>query len=329
MSGVAEHAAAAGAVTCQSRSHHGSRVRTAVSAAAVALAAVFFPPPTVWADDTAAEATWRELKPDLFDDRQIAEDDGVIAIEAPYRAYDAAVVPITVKALRTQGGDDAITAITLVIDENPAPVAAVFRTGPASGDATITTRVRINAYTYVRAVAETKDGSLHMAKAYVKAAGGCSAPALKDQDEALANLGQMKLVQPPAPEDAAVGIARLMIRHPNYSGLQRDPVTQYYIPAHFVREIEVRLDDEAVLAVEAAISMSENPTVEFRYVPPPERTGAVLSVRATDTEGNVFERSWPLAPAADHAANASEPGVVTGSQSAGVTANSDAEIYRP
>ena len=33
--------------------------------------------------------------------------------------------------------------------------------------------------------------------------------------------------------------AQIMIRHPNYSGLQRDPLTQYFIPAHFVDKLSV------------------------------------------------------------------------------------------
>lgn len=40
----------------------------------------------------------------------------------------------------------------------------------------LATRVRVDDYSYVRAVAETADGKLHMVKAFVKASGGCSAP---------------------------------------------------------------------------------------------------------------------------------------------------------
>ena len=53
--------------------------------------------------------------------------------------------------------------------------------------------MRINEYTNVRAIAETSDGELYMASRFVKAAGGCSAPALKDHEQAMARLGQMKL----------------------------------------------------------------------------------------------------------------------------------------
>ena len=45
----------------------------------------------------------------------------------------------------------------------------------------ISTRVRVNSYTNVHAVAELSDGKLYVVKTYVKASGGCSAPAVKDR----------------------------------------------------------------------------------------------------------------------------------------------------
>ena len=53
-------------------------------------------------------------------------------------------------------------------------------------------RVRVNQYSNVRVIAETPNG-LHMTGRFVKASGGCSAPASKDPQAALANMGQMKL----------------------------------------------------------------------------------------------------------------------------------------
>src|SRR3546814_20571662 len=66
-----------------------------------------------------------------------------------------------------------VRAVTLVIDKNPAPLAAVFRLSPDAGDPGIATRVRVNEYTDIRAVAEMDDGSLRAVSTVVKAAGGC------------------------------------------------------------------------------------------------------------------------------------------------------------
>jgi len=244
----------------------------------------------------ADESTWESLRPDLFAERSIAEGTDVIAVEAPYRAHDAGIVPIRIQAKLPQTEDRYIKAITLIIDENPAPVAATFTFARSVGNAGLETRVRVNEYSFVRAIAEMNDGSLHMAKAFVKASGGCGAPAMKDQDEAIASMGKMKLRQLGRDAEAVAGQtpvdwAQLMIRHPNYSGFQRNQITLHYIPAHFVHKIEVDLDGETVMTVDGAISMSEDPTIRFHL--PAGRSGDV-TVRAVDTEEQVFSKSWPF-----------------------------------
>lgn len=234
------------------------------------------------------ENTWNSLRPDVFGTRDIRDGADVLALEAPKRAEDAAIVPIAVKALIPQTPGKSIKAITLIIDENPAPVAAKFTFGPGAGDASIATRVRVNSYSFVRAVAELNDGSLAMVKSFVKASGGCSAPAVKDQDQAMAELGKLKFKQFPSEQGGGV---QLMIHHPNNSGLQMDQLTRAYIPARYVNEIETTRGGEAVFRMEGGISISENPT--FRFTLRKGGSGDV-AVRGKDTEGVAFEGSWPV-----------------------------------
>lgn len=262
-----------------------------VAAAIVPLALATWAVPASAADESA----WTDLRPLLFGEQPISETPGVIALEAPYRAQDAAIVPITIEAEFPQGPDRFIRTITLVIDENPVPVAAVFHLTPAVGRATLATRVRIDRYSYVRAIAETSDGALHMAKAFVKASGGCSAPALKDQDAALARLGRMKLKQ--TPERTAEGLRRvqLLISHPNYSGLQMDQLTRLYVPPHYVEDIEVRYGGRTLLTVESAISLSEDPSIHFFYRP---NGAGELAATVRDSEAMTFEGTWPVEPPA-------------------------------
>ena len=58
-----------------------------------------------------------------------------------------------------------IDRLWLVIDNNPSPISAIFTFTPQSGRADIETRVRIDEYTHVRAIAETNDGQLYMTHA--------------------------------------------------------------------------------------------------------------------------------------------------------------------
>lgn len=234
-----------------------------------------------------------DLKEVLFGDRPIAENDGIILLEAPKRAQDAAIVPITVQALIPQTSERYIQAVHLVIDRNPAPVAAVFHFTVDSGTATIATRVRVDAYTNVRAIAELNDGSLHMAVRFVKAAGGCSAPGLKDKEKAFANLGRMKLKQPERVILGEPNNVQLLISHPNFSGMQFDQISRNYIPAHFIQNVTVRYGDRMIMTVEGNISLSEDPSFHFSYVPTAE---AEMSVEVTDSDGMKFSQAWPVSP---------------------------------
>jgi sulfur-oxidizing protein SoxY len=244
----------------------------------------------------AAEAydPWPGLAQDIFSNRAMNDGAGVIAIEMPVRAEDAAIVPVTLRATLPPGDTRRVVAITLVIDQNPAPMAARFELGPDASVSEISTRVRVNNYTDVHAVAELSDGQLYMTKTYVKASGGCSAPAAKNAEEANARLGQMRFRQfAKAGEGPASGAreAQIMVGHPNNSGLQMDQVTQLYIPAFFVNELRVWQDDTLVLAMEGGISISEDPNIRFSYIP----NGAKrFRVEAKDTEGHVFRNEWKV-----------------------------------
>ena len=236
---------------------------------------------------------WPDLVRDVFDGRPLVEGTGVVAIEMPDRAEDAAVVPVTLWLRAPEADGRTVRAVTLVIDQNPAPVAAKFQLGAGAGAAMISTRVRVDSYTNVHAVAELSDGTLHVAETFIKASGGCSAPAAKNADEAKANLGQMRLrqfAQRHIPPDGLREV-QIMIRHPNNSGLQMDQITRLYTPAFFVRDLRIWQADQLVLKVDAGISISENPTVRFTYRPDGART---LRAEAVDSDGHDFTGEWPV-----------------------------------
>src|SRR5262245_17502081 len=172
---------------------------------------------------------WPDLAQQMFKGRPLADGAGLIAIDMPGRAEDAAIVPVTVRATLPAGDPRRVNAFTIVIDENPAPLAATFTIGPNAVVPSISTRMRVNSYTNVHAVAELSDGKLYVVKTYVKASGGCSAPAAKTAEQA--GIGQLRFRQFSKPADAGnLREAQIMIRHPNNSGLQMDQLSRLYIP---------------------------------------------------------------------------------------------------
>lgn len=247
----------------------------------------------VWAADPVQNPlidgeSWAALKYDVLGDAEPGDGRALFEVEAPYRAHDAATVPVVIRQI-----DEAtkITKAFVIIDENPAPVAAELHFGPSMGVLDLELRVRVNQYSNVRVIAETPEG-LAMNGRFVKASGGCSAPATRDPELALASMGQMKLKSfaPAALISTPRQEAQIMIRHPNYSGLQRDQITQLFITAHFINELEIFQGEDLLFSLTGGISISENPVFRFKY----DDNGAdSLRVRATDTEGNVFERVLP------------------------------------
>jgi sulfur-oxidizing protein SoxY len=262
--------------------------------AGLAAAVVGFGTPAAIAEQ-ASDDPWPDLARQVFKGQALSDGSGMIALDIPYRAEDAAVVPLTFRAALPAGDKRTVKALTIIIDRNPSPVAASFTFGSGAGVSALSTRVRVNSYTDVHAVAELSDGKLYMVKRYVKAAGGCSAPAIKDASEAKINIGQMRFRQfsLPAATPGPMRQAQIMIRHPNNSGLQMDQITHLYIPPFFVTNLKVWQGDQLVLALEGGISISENPSIRFTYQP---NGAATFRAQAVDTDKHVYKGEWPASP---------------------------------
>jgi len=243
---------------------------------------------------TEPDDPWPGLVQDIFKNRAMNDGSDIISIEMPYRAEDAAIVPVTLRSKLAFGDSRRLQTITLVIDQNPAPMAAKFELGPDARVSEISTRVRVNSYTNVHAVAELSDGKLYMVKTFVKASGGCSAPATKNEEEARNRLGQMKYRQFARADQGPTNgprEAQIMIGHPNNSGLQMDQVTHLYVPAFFIDELHLWQDNSPVLSMEGGISISEDPNIRFTYVSNGAKT---FRAEAKDTSGHIFQKEWKV-----------------------------------
>ncbi|EFO30286.1 sulfur oxidation protein SoxZ [Roseibium sp. TrichSKD4] len=265
--------------------------KTFTSAFAILSVTLIALPNSVAASDTrpnplSSEGSWSDLKEDILGDLQPILSDGSLDLEAPYRAHDAATVPVVLK--QSSPLAPMIDKALLIVDENPAPVAAEMTFGPAMHPINMEMRIRVNQYSNVRLVAETETGPV-MAGRFVKASGGCSAPATKDPEVALSTMGEIraKSFGPQAGDSSQRREAQIMIRHPNYSGLQRDQVTHLFINAHFINHVEVKQGDQTLFTVEGGISLSENPVFRFAYTDDGSKD---FVISAEDTEGNTWRK---------------------------------------
>jgi sulfur-oxidizing protein SoxY len=243
-------------------------------------------------NDPEASVIWQKVRADLFAGAAIAAGDDVVVLETPKRAEDAAIVPVAIRAKFPQTSDRYVQTLWLIIDNNPSPIAAVFQLTPESGRADIETRMRVEQYTHVRAVALTNDGKLYMVSNYIKASGGCSAPASKDAEAAKANLGKMRFRLDDALVADRPARAQLMISHPNDSGLAMDQLTRTYALPHFVRSVEVRHNGKLVMSADVDFSISENPNFRFYFLP---GSGGELDAKVIDNKDLEFTASASLA----------------------------------
>jgi len=236
--------------------------------------------------DPADSVVWKKVHASVFANAPLEAADNVVTLDTPKRAENAAIVPVAIRSHFPQAKERFIERIWLIVDNNPSPIAAVFHFTLESGRADIETRIRIEEYTHVRAVALTNDGKLYMAANYVKASGGCSAPAGKDALASKASLGKMRIRVNESPGRGQPALAQLMISHPNDSGLAMDQVTRTYAPPHFVRQVKVSYAGKSVMSAEVDFSISENPNFRFYFVP---REEGNLKAEVVDTKDLKFE----------------------------------------
>jgi len=235
---------------------------------------------------------WPGLKAEVFGAREIIVNDGALTLYAPEAAEDAALVPISVRF--PPATSRSIVAMTLLVDRNPAPVAATFKFGEAFrngqdvGERQLATRIRVDSFSRVRAIVETADGKLHMSERFVMGAGGCSATPSKDMEAALAGLGKINIKTMNEPiHGENWRETQVMIKHPNFTGMQMDPVSRGYVPARFVSDLEIKSAGALLLRMEGGISISENPHLRLTYGAAP---ADVVEVMARDTEGASFSQ---------------------------------------
>ncbi|MGF6779955.1 quinoprotein dehydrogenase-associated SoxYZ-like carrier [Paraburkholderia sp. GAS334] len=259
--------------------------------AALAMHAVYAVQP---GDDPNKVARWLDFKEGTFKDRPIdTHGDPVIKFDAPARAADAAVVPIAITAQFPQTPTHYIKKIYMFIDENPEPYLGWFEFTPESGLASLETRVRVEDYTYMRVIAETNDGHLYSAVRFIKASGGCSAPAGKDDAVAEASAGAVRLQPEGQSTPGKPQLVQLMVRHPNRTGMAMNQVTRLYSSAYFVRKVAVTYVDKPVMTANVNFSISENPNFRFYFVP---RDGGLLKAHIEDTKNKQFDSQVAIGP---------------------------------
>ncbi|AZQ69100.1 quinoprotein dehydrogenase-associated SoxYZ-like carrier [Silicimonas algicola] len=248
------------------------------------------------ATPTLAGESWDDISAALYGDQMLLAATGIIAIDAPYRTPDDSRAQMAAHVVAPSG--TTVEEVTVVLDENPMPVSAVFRFAEPIPRFYFDVTMRVNGPTPLHVVARTSDGRLFVAESFVKTTGqgACAAPPGVDPDIALLTLGEMEIALaertplPPGEMRLASLAERLntldvAIDHPQHSGMQMDQITLLFTPMRYIESLGIDLEGGEYVDMTGSISLSENPQVSLSI---PSGSQSV-DVTMTDTEGTVTE----------------------------------------
>jgi len=257
------------------------RMKNFLSATSILFALLLAHGPA-WAE--ASDKLWPVVKEAFFPNRNVEESD-FIKLSGPRRAESGAQVPITLTIDKPQSAADAIKNVYLIVDANPIQLAATYHLAEMLGKLQLSTRIRMETDSYIRAIGETADGKLYMSAIVIRASGGCGGTVENDEAAIRATAGKIKLnVESPVAFKSATPVT-FMIKHPMRTGLQRDLVSQGTIPAFYINKTSFTYNGKPVMDVDFGVGTSEDPYLRFEFVP--QEPGR-LEVKATDNEGKAF-----------------------------------------
>lgn len=234
------------------------------------------------ANAEASDKVWPVVKEAFFANRTITEAP-FMKLTGPRRAESGAQVPVTLTV--DQSGGAVIKNVYLIVDANPIPLAATYHLTEALGNLQLSTRIRMETDSYIHAIGETADGKLFMTNVVIRAAGGCGGTVDGNEAEIRAAAGKIKLqVEDPVKIGVATP-ATFIIKHPMRTGLQRDLVSQGFVPAFYIQKAAFTLNGKPVMNVDFGVGTSEDPYLRFDIIPD---AAGKLEVKAVDNEGKEF-----------------------------------------
>lgn len=259
--------------------------RTVMLSTVVLIAAAMFIVTNANAESDPSK--WPPIKEAFFAKRAI-EDAPFIKLTAPRRAESGAQVPLDIFVDQTQSDPNPVKRLYVLVDANPLPLVATYHLTEQLGKFKLSTRIRMETDSFVRVIGETADGKLQMASVEIRAAGGCGGMVENDEAKIRASAGKMKMqVESPVTFGNATPTT-FMIKHPMRTGLQRDLVSQGFVPAFYIQKVEFTYNSKPVMQVEFGVGTSEDPYLKFDMVPTEAGT---FAAKATDNEGKSFEHS--------------------------------------
>ncbi|HQN64820.1 MAG TPA: quinoprotein dehydrogenase-associated SoxYZ-like carrier [Methylophilus sp.] len=238
--------------------------------------------PAVFAE--ADPKLWPVVKEAFFAKRDIQEVD-FLKIDGPRRAESGAQVPVTYTYDKAAANGVDIKKIYVIVDANPIPMTATYHLTDALGGFQLSTRVRYETDSFIHLVGEDANGKLYMAKREIRAAGGCGGTVENNEAEIRAAAGKIRMNVEQPVKFGSPATTTFNIKHVMRTGLQRDLVSQGFVPAFYINKAEFKYNGKPVMTIDVGVGTSEDPYFKFNFIPD---APGILEVTATDNEGKSF-----------------------------------------
>lgn len=258
------------------------------------ISAIFVAAAILLSNSTAALAEadpklWPVMKEAFFEKRAMKEV-AFMKIEAPKRAESGAQVPVTytIDSAAAKAAGVKIVKLYSFVDANPIPLTATYHLTDALGEFNLSTRIRFETDAYVRLVGETADGKLYLASRPIRAAGGCGGIVSNDETAVRAAAGKMRMKVAKPKKFGTATTAKVNIKHIMRTGLQRDLVSQGFLPAFYIKTAKFTYAGEPLMTVDVNVGTAEDPYFKFNFIP---KKAGKFELVATDNEGKVFKKA--------------------------------------
>ncbi|MDP8566528.1 quinoprotein dehydrogenase-associated SoxYZ-like carrier [Methylophilus aquaticus] len=239
-----------------------------------------------WAQAEADPKLWSVVKEAFFPKRDIQEVE-FLKVDGPKRAESGAQVPVTFTYDKAAANGVVLKKLYVIVDANPIQLASTYHLTDMLGGFQMSTRIRQETDSFVRLIGETADGKLYMGKREIRAAGGCGGTVDNNESEVRAAAGKIKL-SADVPKFGEASTTTFNIKHVMRTGLQRDLVSQGYVPAFYINKTVFTYNGKELMTVDVGVGTSEDPYMKFSFIPDAPGT---LEVVATDNEGKTFSKS--------------------------------------
>lgn len=221
----------------------------------------------------------------------VAED--LVRLDLPRHSDAGTSVPLTLGVEGPLTPDRFPEAVHVYGTNNPRPRLMTAYFTPACGEATVSTRIRLDGAQDVVGLARMNDGSFHKGSAPVSVTfGACaqvgSGPEMPDD--------YVPTIRIAMPDKAAAGeivTVRTLISHPMESGL-RLGANNLFIPLRIIERFTCRVDGEEAFRVKLEPAISTNPYFEFKLL---AEKSAAVEFEWLDTNGQLYGQSRYIAVA--------------------------------